>query len=374
MKFLLARAIVLLGCVLAASPEVWAQDVVDYINPATTKPASASGKITEEGPGGIKIRVLKETTQIPALAITQITYSLPGVNALEFRQGFTKESLAKRATRLPERRALLQESLTKFKDLYDQLKMGDERKLAARYIQFKMALVKVELAQTDPENKQEMKAALDALTLFKDAYPDGWQIVPALMTLARLQEEQGDLDAARRSYEELVANPAAPREVKRNSDLQVAQMFIRAKRYLDAENKLHSLFKDTAPGDPQRGLLQVYLVESRLAQNKLDKIDTDIKEALASSEDVRLKALAHNLLGDYFRAKKKDEDALWQYLMVDVLYSQEKDEHAKALYHLAHLFEKVQGNRFRAQQCLERLTDKSFAGNEYQRKAMAEKK
>ena len=40
---------------------------------------------------------------------------------------------------------------------------------------------------------------------------------------------------------------------------------------------------------------------------------------------------------------------------------------------LDRLFESVKGDRFRSQQCLERLADKTFAGNEYQRKATTEK-
>ncbi len=368
MKRLLARAVGLLCCVLVTSA-LRAEDVVDYVNPKTGKVESVRGKITEEGPGGIKIRKGNELLQISALDIKQITYQTK--DALGFRAGFGKETRAMQATRLSERKALLQEALSAFQNVLPDLK---DNPAAERYVRFKIALVKLELAQIEPGNSTELKAALEGLTQFKVANPTGWQIVPALMKLARMQEEQGNVEAARDTYQELVDNPGASRELKRRSELQVAQLFIRAKRYSDAEAKLTNLLKDTAADDSQRGLLQLYLVESRLAQDKLDKVESDLKEALASSEDVRLKAVAHNLLGDYFRARKKDEDAVWQYLMVDALYSQDKEEHAKALYYLSKLFDVIPGNRFRAQQCLERLTDKSFAGNEYQRKAMTEKR
>ena len=83
--------------------------------------------------------------------------------------------------------------------------------------------------------------------------------------------------------------------------------------------------------------------------------------------------MAHASLGDYYRIKKQDEEALWEYLKVDALYSQEKEEHAKALYWLSRLFESVQGSKIRAGQCLDRLLDKTYAGTEYQRKVLGEK-
>jgi hypothetical protein len=241
-------------------------------------------------------------------------------------------------------------------------------------MQFKMAMVKAELADLEPENKAATKAALDALTEFKNNYSTGWQIVQALTMLGRMQEGEGNLDAARQAYEALANVPDAPPDVRRESELQVAQLLLRIKRYTEAEVKLKALAQSAAPDDPQRGLLQVYLVKAQLAQNKLDQVEASLKAAIAAAGDnTRLKATAHNLLGDYYLAKKQDEDALWEYLRVDALYPQEKDEHAKALYYLSKLFQSVQGNSFRAQQCLERLSDTNFAGNEYHRKATTEK-
>jgi hypothetical protein len=59
---------------------------------------------------------------------------------------------------------------------------------------------------------------------------------------------------------------------------------------------------------------------------------------------------------------------------VDTLYTQDRDEHAKALYHLSTLFDKVKNDRARAKQCADRLKDKQFAGTLYQRRASAEGK
>ncbi len=375
MKHLLALTVVFVLCLLAVPPWVWAQvtsDTVDYINPETKKPEKVVGTIEEESPKGIKIKSGKDEKEIPALAITQVTYRNARVDAIEFRQGFTKEMRALEKTKTADRKAGLQEALVLFQKVAGNVR---DNAAALRYMQFKMAMVQVELARNEPDNPALLQAALKALTEFKDGYTGGWQIVPVLLTLGRMQEEQGNLDAARAAFEALVALPDAPKELKREGEIQVALLLVRSKRYTEAEVKLKSLFQAAHPKDPQRGLLQIYLVEAQLAQNKLDQVEPALKAALAASGDnARVKAAAHNLLGDYYRAKKQDEDALWEYLKVEALYSQEQDEHAKALYYLSKLFQSVKGDRPRAQQCLDRLSEKTFSGSEYQRKALAEKK
>jgi hypothetical protein len=56
------------------------------------------------------------------------------------------------------------------------------------------------------------------------------------------------------------------------------------------------------------------------------------------------------------------------------MYSQNRTEHARAMYHLSNLFFTVQKDPIRAQEVLERLTDKEYDGTEYQARAKAEKK
>ncbi len=387
MKRLLALAVALV-LFAASMPRAWGQfntrDTVEYTDPATKGRVVVDGKISKEGPGGITIQGLvsregpgkkmisegNQVKQVPSLAITHVTYAHPKVGSLEYRAGFTKESRALDKRSLADKKAGLHDAIASFREVAGKLQDAPP---AFRYLQYRIARARLELARLEPDNKVAMKTALDALTEFKDKYQSGWEIVPTLTTLARLQEEQGNLDEARRAYEALTVVPDAPPELKREGELQVAQMYVRAKRYVEAEVKLNGLLAATPANDPQRGLLRVYLAESKLAQNKVAGVEEDLKAALATSGDnARIKATAHNMLGDYYRAKKQDEEALWEYLKVDALYNQDRDEHAKALYYLSRLFQSVQGNRFRSQQCLERLQDKSFVGSDYHRKALTE--
>jgi hypothetical protein len=368
------RAVTMAGllvvfCLIATRPAEAQQksDTVEYIDPKTKAPAKATGQIAEESPAGIKF---KDGKLVQAQSITQVTYHHPDVAVLDFRRAFAKEANAMKATRPAERKNLLANALTEFQEL--AVKVRSDAKIA-RYIQFKMVQVKVQQAYADPDDPALRKAALAELKKFKDSNATGWEIVPCLELSARAHEEAGDSEAALEAYEALLQIPNLPTEIQRDAKLKSAQMLVHVKRYPQAEKKLKALADSLPPENPQRALVQVYMVESQLAQNKLDQVEPALKAALQASSDPGLKATAHNFLGDYYRMQKQDGEALWQYLMVDALYSQDKDQHAKALYYLSKLFTTVQGNKARAEQFREKLIDKAYAGNEYQRKALEEK-
>jgi hypothetical protein len=119
--------------------------------------------------------------------------------------------------------------------------------------------------------------------------------------------------------------------------------------------------------------VQVLLAQSQLEQNNLGAVETQVKSALAGTSDNLVRAVAHNTLGEYYLRGKQEEEAFWQFLRVDVLYNQDKAEHAKALYHLSKLFDRPRNDPARARECRDRLLDKQFAGTEYQRRAESEK-
>lgn len=154
MKRFLALAILLVLIVPALLPEALAQvntkDTVEYTDPGTKKDLKATGKILTEGPIGITIQEGAEAKQIPALAITHVTYAHPRVGSLDFRKGFTKEFNAGKARIVAEKKILLEAALTEFQTLANDIR---DNKNAYRYIQYKIVQVKVEMARIEPENK-----------------------------------------------------------------------------------------------------------------------------------------------------------------------------------------------------------------------------
>ena len=198
---------------------------------------------------------------------------------------------------------------------------------ARRYIQWKVAEVTVLQAQDDPTRTDE---AIKLLTEFKKDNPGSWQILEALKTLAKLQEEAGKADDARKTYEELADAPDVPRELKQESEILVGRLLLRTGKFKDAEKRLQKLGATMSAGDAQRPFVDVYLAESQIGQDNPPAVEKQLKEAIRHNSDARLRGLAYNLLGDHYRKTNKDEEAFWSYLRVDAMYNDDAEEQAKA--------------------------------------------
>jgi predicted negative regulator of RcsB-dependent stress response len=227
------------------------------------------------------------------------------------------------------------------------------------------------LAQASSELAMKYRApAIAALTKFAQDHPTGWQIAPALMTLAQLQEDTGDLAAVHKTYEALSAVPGLSDEIRTTSSLNAARTLMKLEKFDDARAKLTTL-KQQLGDSPLAGKVQIYLAQCQIMgtdPKEAEQAEKQLREMLGTSEDKSFKALAHNTLGDYYTKLKRDEDAFWEYLRVDTLYSDDRFEHSRAMYHLIRLFREVKKDPDRSDQYLETLKDPKFAG-EYQKKA-----
>jgi hypothetical protein len=358
---------------LLCLPAVWlvlvlvgsagAQDTVIYRNRSTGKEDRVVGTIEAESPRGITVKERKGAQTVPAGDVRQVIYRLRNVSPLDFRAPFGKEARALQAGRAETRRTLLEEALKGFQDLDAQVRDAPP---AHRYVQFKIAEVRARLAQEDPGQRD---AAIAALTAYKNDFPAGWEITSALKLLAKLQEDRGDGAAAGKTYEELASVPDVPPELKQESEVLVARMLVRGGQYAEAQGKLERVRAALSENDSRREYVEVYLAQSRLAQGHPEKVEGELRTAIRGSSDPNLKAVAYNVLGDYYLRQKRPEDAFWQYLRVDTLYNQDREEAAKALFHLRTLFDTVKNDPVRAKACADRLRGREFAGTAYQKRA-----
>lgn len=320
------------------------------------------GTIQEEGPAGIKIKVGQEVLDLPALSIRQVKYKTREVTAIDYGRPFIREERALRKdTRPKERASLLESALQGYRELDGQLLAVPA---AHRYMQFKIAEVLALQAQDDPAKAD---AAVAALSAFQKDFPSGWEVAPALKLLARLQEQKGDAAGELETYRSLAKVPGIAPEVRQESTVLVARALLRGGKPAEAERELKGL-------GLQRPDVQVALAQCRLAQGQLGDVEAPLRKALQDTSDAAVRAAAHNLLGDYYQAKGQPGAAFWEYLYVDTLYPQDRDEHAKALYHLSTLFDKVKNDRERAKQCADRLKGQEFAGTLYQQRLTAQGK
>jgi tetratricopeptide (TPR) repeat protein len=361
MKRLLLTA--LFGGFLVAAAQA---DTIFTHDPATKKDTRENGTVQEESPTGIKIRMGTKVREIPAAQVLHIDYDNPTVPATSFREPYGKEMRALQAApRSAARRTHLTEALQGYRQLDDQLKGTDK---IHRYLQYKIGLMQAMLAEDTPGEPALVDAAIAALKQYKTDFPDGWEIVPALKRLALLQEEKGDTAGAGETYAALADVPGLPAAAKQEYLLRVVGQLLRGGKFPEAEKRLQDMEKPLSTTDPQRPFVEVYLTQCRLAQGKLDGVKEQLEAALGKSEDPRLRALAHNFLGDYYLARKQPEEAFWHYLKVDTLYNQDREEQAKALFHLAKLFDKPKNDLVRSEECINRVRGKDFVGTEYQRR------
>jgi hypothetical protein len=361
-----------LAALFAAAPAARAQDLVDYFDPASkagNKVERIRGAIESETPLGIRVKPADGAArEIAPSDIRYIRYRAPGVPDLDYRKPFGLEDRALGQTKEEQRKRLLAEALAGYRDVLSRLK---ESPAAARYFEYRIARVLAFQAEDDPA---KLDAAIAAFSAFGKTHTGGWEIVAALKQLARLQETKGDLAAAGDAYAELARVPGISPRTRQESEILGIRLLLRAGRSADADRKLTELDSALSPGDPAKPAVQVYLAKGRLTRGDFAGVEAQVKSALAGTGDPSVQAAGHNVLGDYYLKKGQPEDAFWEYLRVDVQYGEDRDEDAKALYHLSQLFDRVKNDKVRAQECLARLQDRSqFGGTEYHKKAAAEK-
>jgi hypothetical protein len=351
---------------LSSAPVRAQQEEVKVLDHLTNNESVVKGAIESESPEGIKINVGNEVKLIPAADIKYVQYKLANVKNYEYSAPFTAEAKAlDPTTKAADKPKRLAEARAQFEALAP--KLANEPS-AARFIRFKVLQIAVLQAKDDPT---QVEPTINLLKAFKKEHDKGWEIVPALKLLACMQEDKGDIAEARQTYLDLAKIPNLPKEVKQEADLLVAQLSLRSGKLDEAKQILEDLRTSLPAADPQRPFALVYLAQVQLSLNKLSDVEANLKAALAASSEPAVKCLAHNTLGDFYRKKNQNEEAFWEYLRVDALYPQDRNEHAKALYYLWKLFADVKKDMVKSQEYLDKL--RLLDDTEYAKKAAGEK-
>jgi tetratricopeptide (TPR) repeat protein len=353
-----------LAALMLVGSRVWADYTVYFREPGKKSDSQHKGIIETDSPSGIKIRTGKKDFTVPAEQIRQIKYDGKTVAALDFEK--PDNALAKALRGEGKKAELLNAALAGFQNLDDNQELQNTP-VVHRYLRYRIAQTMAIQAQDDPKKRDD---AITALSNYKKDFADGWEIVPAMQLLASLQQDKGDAEAASQTFADLAGLPGLPPALKLDNQLRSARLLMRAEKYRQSEEKLKQIEAGMSANDPQRALVSVSLMQSRIAQKgNLDGMETQLTKIIRAAKDDHLLALAHNTLGDYYRIKNNKEQAFWEYCKVDVLYNQDREEHAKALYYLSQLYDLPRNDNERAQECLTRLKSPSYDGTLYQRLA-----
>lgn len=356
-------------CVFASSAHAQTgRDDIRYYDRAKKKEETVSGAIQQETPGGLEYRptpALPKTEKIAAADIIDIKYAKAG---LPYRTAWDSDEKFVLATTEAERKTLFEKAMRFYQEA---LKNTEGSPSANRHVQFRIARLQARMIDLDPTQEEP---AMKGLANFIKEYPDAWQIGEAVRTLARMYEDKGDLTSAQKTYDALANRNDLVKEVRLDFQLLAVRALIRTNQHAVAEKRLGDLVKTLAADDPNSLRVQAHLAECLVAKKDYPGAEAKLKGIITSSADGSVKGLAHNALGDCYLATGKAEDALWQYLWVDVVYNEDKHEQARALYHLSKLFMEVKKDEAKAEQCKDRLLkEKEFTGTEWQKKVGRDK-
>ena len=221
------------------------------------------------------------------------------------------------------------------------------------------------------DQNADWEPAIKRLSAFKARHPNSWQLTACLELLGRLQVDAKQYQDAEETYLEL-AQADVPEDTKQEAQLWAAQVGIKAGKNQAALAKLQKLEAKLPKDSKYRGRAKIAEADCLLAAKKDAEAVALLRQVIKETSDKTLKAQAYNTLGvSYFNGEYLKE-ARWDFLWVNVVYNQDRAEHAKSLYYLWKIFDKLD-EKDRAQECRDALiADRAFVGLEWQRLAQKE--
>ncbi|MCI0681965.1 MAG: tetratricopeptide repeat protein [Gemmataceae bacterium] len=329
------------------------------------KDKAVKGYVAKESPKGVS---LKDGAAFAAETIEDIVYEVNpiGVRLASYRPAVVAEKDSLDPAKAKDHKAKLDEAVRKYAEAAAKI----TEPFAKRHAEYKAAAL---LARQLTEEGKDPAPAIAALTAFKTKHADSWQIAAALELLGRLQLDKKDYPGARATFGELAQADVAE-SIKQEAQLQMIYVSIRAGKTAEAQAGLKAALAGFPKGSKLAVKAQVLQAELHLAAKNYDAATKLLRKVTKDTTDKELKALAYNALGVCLYEQADYKGARWEFLWVDVVYNQDKDEHAKALYYLWKIFEQI-GDAEKAQDCRELLlNERAFSATEWRARAQKEYK
>ncbi len=310
-------------------------DTVNLTSDATTKGAAGGvvrGIVVSESAAKVEVKLGNTVTAIPTNEVASITYD---GHPASLDQAQAKEGA----------NALLEAA-----DLYKKAAAESSGKnFIAEDALFGQAHSLADYALTDANRSSE---AISLLENFVRAYKNGRHASAALESLAKLQLAREDYKGVEST---LASLSGLPKGDDRAAILRI-KVLTRKGQADQAVAELDKLIAASPDGSIKKRDAQLTKAENLVGLKKYAEAEATAREVIkgAGAEDDATQAAAHNALGDCLKAAGKTREALYAYLHTDLLFSKEKDEHARALASIAQAWRDLnRGDR--ADEATERL-------------------
>ncbi len=322
----------LLACSTLWASAAWA--AVDQVTTAARKVLRGTILADQYDHVVIKTPDGKKVT-IPTADVKNLRYGQRSMNYLNasnlFRQGRYAEALPKFEAALKE---------------------AGKIKWLGQYATFYKAECLAHLAEKDAKRRPQAVAAYKELVA---KFPKSRFLPNAYIGLARVYQAAGQT-----AQMEAAVKKLDPAKLGKQWTLErrrwEARVLEAKKQYAEAAKQYALLAQEAEKAKDMAAADRALLNQGRcllLAKQK-DKGEDILFRLGARSNDEAIKAAAFNALGDHFWADGNVYEALFAYLRVAVLYLDEPEENAKALYWAAKCFQK-RGERGRANELLAEL-------------------
>lgn len=291
-----------------------------------------TGSIQEVSRKGIQLKTSKgEVMQISADDIRQILWEGEPVILRNARNADLSE---KNDTALEGYRTALKEIPEDQKRNREEVEFGIGRCLARRCL--------ARQGETDPS---EAKEGLEQLTNFVKQSPESVHVLEAVLLTGDLSRLAKDVRGASEQYKVLKESMTGTYPLL--GDLGMAQLALDRKDYPGAKKAFQAVLDSPIKGplvarrqqQARIGLAEI-LIEAQSPAEALQLSDEVINSS--SPEDSEILARGYLLRGKIHEQLGETKEALFDFLHVDLLFSQEKVVHAEALYRLASLWPALQ--------------------------------
>ena len=321
---------VLLGAligIVAVNPSVVGQDKVERRDRKTDKTITVTGKIEEESMTNLKVKVGLKVDTIPSTDVVRIYYDdIPITLKLPYQNLFNNEG------KEPLK------DLAVYRDLSAKLGAAPDVKAPVkRYIEFRIAMLQTLAAETD----EAKGLARRELEQFVAAHPASWEYPFAARALARVLLDKTDYQGALKILDGLARSMTVPPDIKQEAELMLIDVMFQAGKTEEVKAKITAALNDASATEAQKSRFRVYQIglDAQAQDAKVDEVVKKLDDVISKTPDNTIKALAYNIMGDCYMQKTRKRDAMWAYLWVDCVYSQDKAEHMKAMTKLLSIFD-----------------------------------
>jgi tetratricopeptide (TPR) repeat protein len=331
------RIVLCITIIAAAASSARAQASVDRIRRHN---GVDSGKITAVTPLNVTIAKGSVESTVPSENIESITFA-----------GEPQElAAARNAIQAGRSKEALEELAKVPAD-------NSRREEIAAEIDFFSVLAKAQLALAGQGTSD---AAAADVRNFIARRSKSYHIPQAIELLGDLQLAAGQYENARAEYAKL-AKARSPYYVLKSA-LLVGRAWQAEGDHAKAQAEFDKLLASTEQGPLIEQLKLGATLDgavNQAAAGKINEAASAIGQIIAKAEpdDDELQARAYNALGDCYLKSGDNRAALFAFLHVDLLYSQQADAHAKALSELTKLWKAV-GRDSRAQEAAQQLEEK----------------